>query len=358
MANNISFDTLLQEVLDKKASDLHISEGAQAMIRVDGELIPSEHASKTILTGEDSSKLCMTYCDENMRKDLEEKRELDFSFDFQNKARFRANIFFQTGYMTGAFRPIPSVIPTMEELKLPTALQELTKIPRGLILVTGPTGSGKSTSMAAMIGHINQTRGDHIITVEDPFEFVHSSAKSLVALRDVGKDTLSFVNALKYALRQDPDTVLIGEMRDYETIGAAITISETGHLVFGTLHTNTAVQTINRIIDVFPSHQQSQIRTQLSFILQAVISQQLVPKIGGGRQLVQEIMIPNHAIRNLIREEKIHQLYTSMQIGQSTTGMVTMNQSLAKAFKAGQITKESAFEFGTDYDELKKLIGA
>jgi len=235
-------------------------------------------------------------------------------------------------------------------------LKALTEKPRGLVLVTGPTGSGKSTTLASMIGHINNTRGEHIITIEDPIEFVHQSKRSLIAQREVGKDTQSFVKALKYALRQDPDVVLIGEMRDLETIGSAITISETGHLVFATLHTNTTVQTINRIIDVFPPHQQQQVRTQLSFILEGIVAQQLVPKIGGGRALIQEIMIPNHAIRNLIREDKVHQLYSSMQLGQSDSGMVTTNQSLAKAVKSELVTPEDALERCTDIEEMKKLL--
>jgi len=224
-------------------------------------------------------------------------------------------------------------------------------------LVTGPTGSGKSTTLASMIGHINQTRGEHIITIEDPIEFVHKSSRSLVAQREVGKDTNSFLNALKYSLRQDPDIVLIGEMRDKETIGAAITISETGHLVFATLHTNTAIETVNRIIDVFPSEQQTQVRTQLSFVLQGVVSQQLIPKVGGGRCLAQEIMIPTHAIRNLIREDKVHQLYSAMQLNQAETGMVTMNQSLADSFRAGIISKEDALGYCTDEEEVLKIVG-
>lgn len=357
MGFDITFETLLNEVLETKASDIHISQGAPVMLRRDGELVPTTKAPEHVLNAEEARLICHKYCDDDMVKALEEKRELDFSFDFEGKARFRANLFFQDDSVAGAFRPIPQVIPSMEDLNLPDALKKLTEKPRGLILVTGPTGSGKSTTLASMIGHINATRGDHIITIEDPIEFVHQSKKSLVAQREVGRDTKSFLNALKYALRQDPDVVLIGEMRDIETIGAAITISETGHLVFATLHTNTAIQTINRIIDVFPSSQQTQVRTQLSFILEGVISQQLAPKVGGGRQLVQEIMIPTHAIRNLIREDKIHQLYSSMQLGQGDTGMVTMNQCLAKAVKEGAISPETALDFCTDEEEMRKLVG-
>ncbi|MCP5463802.1 MAG: type IV pilus twitching motility protein PilT [Deltaproteobacteria bacterium] len=353
---NVSFDDFLEEVIERNASDIHFSEGAPVMLRVDGELRPTQKAPEHILNAEEAAALCFAYCDETMKQNLEKDRELDFSFGFREKARFRANLFYQMHSVTGAFRPIPQKIPSMEELDLPPVLKELTEKPRGLVLVTGPTGSGKSTTLAAMLGNINKERGEHIITIEDPIEFVHQSSRALVAQREVGKDTKSFVNALKYALRQDPDVVLIGEMRDIETVGAAITISETGHLVFATLHTNTAVQTINRIIDVFPAHQQTQVRTQLSFILEGVVSQTLVPKLGGGRQLVQEILIPNHAIRNLIREDKIHQIYSSMQIGQGNTGMVTLNQSLAKAVKEGKIAQESALEFCTDVDEMKKLM--
>jgi twitching motility protein PilT len=351
-----SLDQYLEEVLSVKGSDLHITAGSCVMIRVDGKLKPSQYNPGYILTPEDALKLCLSYADESMKATLNQDRELDFSFGFQNKCRFRGNIYFQMESVAAAFRPIPHAIPTMDQLGLPDVLKTLIEKPRGLILVTGPTGSGKSTTLASLINQINEHSGEHIITIEDPIEFVHTPKKSFLSQREVGKDTLKFVNALKYALRQDPDVVLIGEMRDLETVSAAITISETGHLVFGTLHTNNAIQTINRIIDVFPSHQQSQVRAQLSFILEGVVSQQLVPKIGGGRVLAQEIMIPNHAIRNLIREDKIHQLYSLMQMGQKESGMITMNQSLANSVKKGLITKESAADFCTDIEELKKLI--
>lgn len=356
MPFDVPLKKLLQEVLDTKSSDIHISAGSQVMLRHDGRLIPSKHATDVILSPEDSKKLCLAFCDEKMIAHLEKNCELDFAFSFENKARFRANVFYQLGSLAGAFRPIPQKIPTMAELGIPESIKDLADKPRGLVLVTGPTGAGKSTSLASIIGYINETRGEHIITIEDPIEFVHTSNQSLLAQREVGKDTGSFLDALKYALRQDPDVVLIGEMRDVETISAAITISETGHLVFATLHTNNAVQTINRIIDVFPSHQQIQIRTQLSFILEGIISQQLIPRIGGGRVLAQEVMIPTHAIRNLIREDKIHQLYSSMQMGQKESGMMTMNQSLAISFKKGLITREDAIGHATDEEELLKMI--
>lgn len=356
MALDFSMNDFLNEVLEVNASDLHISSGSPVMLRVDGVLHPSKMAGDVVLTDEDAERLCLQYAPQNMHDALKQDRELDYSFGYEGKARFRANVFYQMNAATGAFRPIPQIIPTMEQLGLPPILKQLTDLPRGLVLVTGPTGSGKSTTLASMIGHINRTRGEHIITIEDPIEFVHASQKSLVAQREVGKDTHSFVNALKYALRQDPDVVLIGEMRDLETIAAAITISETGHLVFATLHTNNAIETINRVIDVFPAHQQSQIRSQLSFVLQGVVSQQLVPKIGGGRALVQEIMVPNLAIRNLIREDKIHQVYTSMQVGQKDSGMITMNQALAQLAKKNIITKEDAIDHATDVEEVKKAL--
>lgn len=358
MALDKPIELFLDEVVAKKASDIHIMAGATLNLRIDGDLVPSSHCPDYILTPEDSRKLCHSIIREQDVKTLEENREFDSSFDFQGKCRFRVNLFFQLDSVAGALRPIPQMIPTMAQLGLPDILKVLTQRPRGLVLVTGPTGSGKSTSLAAMIGEINHTRAEHIVTMEDPIEFVHTSAKSVIAQREVGKDTHSFQNALKYVLRQDPDVVLVGELRDYETMSAAITISETGHLVFGTLHTNTAVQTINRIINVFPAHQQAQIRTQLSFVLEGVISQQLVPKISGGRYLAQEIMIPTLAIRNLIREDKIHQIYTSMQINQTQSQMTTMNQSLAHGVKKGHISKDEAMGFSTDLEEMKKLIGA
>lgn len=351
------FEDYLNEVFEAKASDLHISVGAPVMLRVDGDLRPSRLSPDTILSAEEALALCLECARPGMKEELEKNLELDYSFPFQDKCRFRANIFYQMGGPAGAFRPIPNRIPTMNELGLPEIFEKLVKLPRGLILVTGPTGSGKSTTLSSMIREINHMGGYHILTIEDPIEFVHQSGKSLVAQREIGKDTSSFANALKYALRQDPDVVLIGEMRDLETISAAITISETGHLVFGTLHTNSAVETINRILDVFPPHQQSQVRTQLSFVLQGVISQQLLPKIGGGRVMAQEIMVPNLAIRNLIRDDKVHQIYTSMQVGQKESGMITLNQSLAQLYKHGLITKDEAIDKATNQEEVKKLLG-
>lgn len=352
-----TLDDFLNEVVETKASDLHVCAGGNVMLRVDGSLRPSKLCPELILNKEEARVLNYTYLSEQNQKDFEEHWEFDFSFNFQGKSRFRGNLAYHLGASSGSFRPIPQVIPTMEQLGLPNSLKTLTELPRGLVLVTGPTGSGKSTTLAAMIGHINEMGGCHIITIEDPVEFVHTSKNSLLMQREVGKDTVSFTAALKYALRQDPDVVLIGEMRDRETIGAAITISETGHLVFGTLHTNSAMETINRIIDVFPPEQQTQIRTQLSFVLQGVVSQQLAPKKNGGRALVQEIMIPNLAIRNLIREDKVHQIGTSMQVGQQESGMITTNQCLASLFKKGIITKDTAVDHAANVDDLLKLIG-
>lgn len=341
-------------VLDKKASDLHVTVGMPPQLRIDGELVP---ASDRVLDADLSRQLCYEYLKPDQVKNFEKDLEIDLAIDFESRARFRVNLCFERGNVSGAFRQIPTEIPTPTQLGIPEIAMKLATKPRGLVLVTGPTGSGKSTSLAAIINEINQTRTDHIITVEDPIEFLHKSKKCLIAQREVEKDTHSFAQALRRVLRQDPDVVLIGEMRDLETIAAAITISETGHLVFATLHTNTAVQTINRIVDVFPSHQQPQIRTQLSFILEGVLSQQLVPRIGGGRALAMEILLPTLAIRNLIREEKIHQVYPIMQTGQKTTGMQTMSQSLFDLFKKGIISKEDALGYSTEVDEMKRLLG-
>jgi twitching motility protein PilT len=278
------------------------------------------------------------------------------SFGIKGLARFRANIFVQQAAVAGAFRLIPFKIRSFHELGLPPVVQELCKKPRGLILVTGPTGSGKSTTLAAMIDKINTDEHAHIVTIEDPVEFLHEHKNCVVNQREIGADTHSFKKALKSILRQDPDYVLVGELRDLETIEAALTIAETGHLVFGTLHTNGAVQTINRIVDVFPAYQQPQIRAQLSFVLEGVLSQSLVPKQGGGRAMILEVMVPTPAIRNLIREDKIHQVYSQMQLGQAKFGMQTANQSLFQALSKRFITQELALEYSSDPEELKNMI--
>ena len=340
-------------MVEKKGSDLHIGAGTPPMIRVDGEL---QNAGEGILSPHDAQTLCHEIMSQEQIMKLEEERELDFAFQIEGVSRFRANCFWQHHSVAGAFRRIPFEIFSFEQLGLPVVVKGLTEKLNGLVLVTGATGSGKSTTLATMIDAINQKDPWHIMTVEDPIEFVFEPKKSMVHQCEVARDTVSFKNALKYMLRQDPDVVLIGEMRDLETIQAAITIAETGHLVFATLHTNSAAQTIDRIIDVFPAHQQTQIRTQLSFILQGILSQQLLPKTDKGRCLALEILIPTPAIRNLIRENKTHQLYAQMQMGQQETGMTTMNQSLAALAKARTINKETALGFSPDLEELKRML--
>ena len=344
--------TLLDLVLKEKASDLHIAVDSPPQLRIDGHLHPLPMPP---YTEEDAKAVCYEPLTEEQKRKFETDRELDLSFAHGTAARFRANIYWQKDSVAGAFRIIPTKIPDSETLGLPPAAFELIKKPRGLVLVTGPTGSGKSTTLAAMLDKINASRSDHIVTIEDPIEFIHTHKKCFVSQREIGKDSKSFGESLKRILRQDPDIILVGEMRDLETIGAAITISETGHMVFATLHTNTAVQTINRIIDVFPPHQQPQVRTQLSFILEGVLSQQLIPKIGGGRALAVELLIPTYAIRNLIREDKVHQIQSQMQMGQKDSNMQTMNQSLTNLVKGQVITWENALGRSTDPEEFKRI---
>ncbi|MBI5026490.1 MAG: type IV pilus twitching motility protein PilT [Nitrospirae bacterium] len=346
---------LLKIMVEKGATDLHISTGTPPRLRVDGKLV--EMKEQPVLTPPDTKSLCYSILTDAQKHKFEEHNELDLSFGVKGLSRFRANIFMQRGAVAGAFRTIPFRIMTFQELGLPEIVNEMVKKPRGLILVTGPTGCGKSTTLAAMIDRINAERQEHIVTVEDPIEYLHSNRKCLVNQREVNADTFSFKAALKYILRQDPDVVLIGEMRDLETIEAALTVSETGHLTLATLHTNSAVQTINRIIDVFPPHQQEQIRVQLSFVLEGILAQQLITKKGGrGRALAVEILIPNPAIRNLIREDKIHQLYSMMQAGQAKFGMQTMNQSLFELYTKGLITYEDALGRSSIPEELLSMI--
>lgn len=345
---------LLQTMIEKGASDLHCTTGAAPQIRVNGHLVPLDFPP---LTPADTKQLAYSVLTDAQKNRFEEENELDFSFGLKGLSRFRGNIFIQRGAVGAAIRTIPFKIRTFEELGLPPVVTEMIKKPRGLVLVTGPTGSGKSTTLASMIDRINAERHDHIITIEDPIEFLHPHKKSVVNQREVTSDTKSFKTALKYILRQDPDVVLIGEMRDLETIEAALTISETGHLTFGTLHTNSCAQTMNRIIDVFPAHQQPQIRAQLSFVLEGVLSQQLLPKVSGqGRALAMEIMVPTPAIRNLIREDKVHQIYSSMQTGQGKHGMQTMNQSLYELYSRRQISYEEAIGRSSQADELMAMI--
>ncbi|MGE5663150.1 MAG: type IV pilus twitching motility protein PilT [Deltaproteobacteria bacterium] len=347
---------LLTLMYEKGASDLHITTGIAPTIRVDGRLQP---ISSEPLMPQDTKRLCYSILTEAQKQKFEEEWELDLSFGVKGLSRFRANIFMQRGAVAGAFRTIPFRVRTFEDLGLPPVVKDLCKKPRGLVLVTGPTGSGKSTTLGAMIDKINSERQEHIVTVEDPIEYLHPHKKCLVNQREVSADTQSFKRALKYILRQDPDVVLVGEMRDLETIEAALTVAETGHLVFATLHTNSCVQTINRILDVFPPYQQPQVRAQLSFVLEGVLSQILIPKAsGGGRALCLEIMIPNPAIRNLIREEKVHQIYSQMQVGQTKFGMQTMNQSLIAAYLRRDISLDDAVGRSQDPDEFKNLLQA
>jgi twitching motility protein PilT len=349
----VTLPELLHKVVEVNGSDLHITTKTPPQIRIHGHL---ERLELPELSSADTKQLTYSVLTDSQKKRFEETLELDFSFGIQGLARFRCNMFHQRGAVGAVYRLIPEKIRAFHELGLPPVLATLAERPRGLVLVTGPTGSGKSTTLAAMIDKINKERKDHILTIEDPIEFVHQHQGCLVNQREVHGDTQSFTNALRAALREDPDIVLIGEMRDLETVEAALRIAETGHLTFGTLHTNSAAQTINRIIDVFPSHQQSQIRTQLSLVLEGIVCQALCPKIGGGRIVSLEIMIPTPAIRNLIREDKIHQIYSAMQTGQEKYGMQTANQSLATLYQQKKITLETAMEKSSNRDELTEMI--
>jgi twitching motility protein PilT len=347
---------LLKAMVEKGASDLHITTGSPPQLRIDGKLVPLKTPP---LNPVDTKQICYSILTDAQKHKFEEESELDLSFGVKGLSRFRANIFMQRGAVAGAFRTIPFKILTFNELGLPPIVAELARKPRGLVLVTGPTGSGKSTTLASIIDKINVDRHEHILTVEDPIEYLHPHKNCVVNQREVGADTQSFKKALKYILRQDPDVVLIGEMRDLETVEAALVISETGHLAFATLHTNSAVQTINRILDVFPPYQQPQVRAQLSFVLEGVLTQNLLPKAGGtGRVLIVEVMVPNPAIRNLIREDKVHQVYSQMQVGQSKFGMQTFNQSLAVAVARRLITLEEAINRSSDAEELKNLVSS
>jgi len=350
----VNLHQLLKTMIDKGASDLHITTGSAPLLRIDGQIVPLRLPP---LTPIDTKQLMYAILTEEQKVAFEKNNELDLSFGVKNLSRFRCNIFMQRGAIAAALRAIPFRIMPFEELGLPPIVADLCNKPRGLVLVTGATGSGKSTTLATMIDKINSENRLHIMTVEDPIEFLHPHKMCLVNQREVGADTSSFKVALKYILRQDPDVVLVGEMRDLETIEAALTIAETGHLVFATLHTNSCAQTINRIIDVFPANQQQQIRAQLSFTLQGVISQTLLPRMGQpGRALAMEIMVPNAAIRNLIREDKIHQIYSQMQVGQEKYGMTTFNQSLYNLYSRRMISGEEAIGASQDPEELKNMI--
>ncbi len=351
----LSLRSLLKEMLDAGASDLHLTVGEVPKIRVDGELVDS--SIRQPLKPKDTLQLVYSILTENQKKRFETEDELDFSFGVQNLSRFRGNCYKQRGCVALAVRQIPYKISTIQELGLPPIINTLADRPRGLVLVTGPTGSGKSTTLAAMVDKINLERKAHIITIEDPIEFIHKHKNCVINQREVGADTKTFSAALKYALRQDPDVILIGEMRDLETIAAALTIAETGHLVLATLHTNSAAESVNRIIDAFPAHQQAQVRAQLAFVLEGVVTQTLVPHTRGkGRIAAVEIMICTPAIRAVIREEKIHQIYSLMQAGKKH-GMQTMNDSLQMLYIRGEVSLEEALKRSGDPNELLRAIG-
>jgi len=350
----VPLQQLLKTMVEYGGTDLHITTDSAPQVRIDGRMVPLKLPP---LEASQARWLCYGVMTDQQKHRLEEDLEVDFSFGLQGVSRFRANVFNQKGATAGVFRAIPENIRSFEQLGLPPIAQTLCDKPRGLILVTGVTGSGKSTTLAAMIDRINEVEPLHILTIEDPVEYVHHHKRSLVNQREIHADTHSFKKALRSALRQDPDVVLVGELRDLETIEAALTIAETGHLTFGTLHTSSCVQTMNRIIDVFPAHQQPQIRAQLSLVLEGVICQSLIPKaVGKGRVLALEVMIPNPAIRNLIREDKIHQVYSSMQTGQLKFGMQTFNQSLSELVLKGEITQDMAISYSSNQDELRELI--
>ena len=345
---------LLKTLVDQGGTDLHVTTNSPPQIRVDGKMIPLQAPP---MTPAETKSLVYSVLTDSQKHRFEENLELDFSFGVKGLARFRANIFFQRGAVAGALRTIPWEIKSFKDLGLPMVVQGLCEKPRGLVLVTGPTGSGKSTTLASMLDKINAERQEHIVTIEDPIEYLHAHKRCLVNQRELHADTHSFPNALRAALRQDPDVVLIGEMRDLETIESAMRIAETGHLTFATLHTNSATQTINRIIDVFPPHQQSQIRAQLSLVLEGILCQALLPRANGnGRCLSLEILVPNSAIRNLIREDKVHQIYSAMQVGQLQYGMQTFNQSLATLAIKKQVTRELAVSMSSHPDELQEMI--
>jgi len=350
----VDIKKLLKSVLAYGSSDLHLVVGSEPQIRIDKELRPLNLA---VLNAKDIEEMAYSLIEDKQKKVFEDQNELDFSFELKNIGRFRANYYRTIGGIACAFRMIPIDIPTLDEYGNPPIFKELVKKEKGLILVTGPTGSGKSTTLASMLHEINLTERRHIITVEDPVEFVHKNNKSLFSQRDVGNDTASFAAALKYALRQDPDIILIGEMRDAETIGAALTAAETGHLVFGTLHTNSAPGTINRIIDVFDGEEQAQVRAQLASSLISVISQTLIPRVGGGKVATQEILITNPAVQNQIREDKVHQIYSQMQLNQKETNMTTQTQQLIELLQKRTITKENAIKNSNRPEELIKMIG-
>jgi twitching motility protein PilT len=345
---------LLKKAYETAASDLHITSGSSPQLRIHGDLAPMEYP---VLSPPDTKRLVYSLMSDAQKHRFEEKRELDFAFGIKGLCRFRVNVFTQRGSVAAVYRKIPFEILGFDALRLPPQVKTLCDLPRGLVLVTGPTGSGKSTTLACMVDKINGERHEHILTIEDPVEFLHVHKKCIVNQREVGEDTDTFASAMRVALREDPDVVLVGEMRDLETVESALRIAETGHLTFATLHTNTAASTINRIIDVFPAYQQSQIRTQLSMVLEGILCQTLIPRVNGkGRVMAMEILIPNSAVRNLIREDKIHQIYSAMQTGQDKFGMQTFNQALLQLYLNRDISLEQAVENSSQKDELNDMI--
>ncbi|HEX7320769.1 MAG TPA: type IV pilus twitching motility protein PilT [bacterium] len=348
----VTMKQLLEEMVQRNSTDLHLTTGAPPMLRIDGELVPTNYE---ILTPELIQQLAYSVLNDQQKKKFEMEWELDFSFGIAGLSRFRGNCFQQRGSIAAAIRTIPFEIRGFKELGIPQVVQELASRPKGLILLTGPTGCGKSTTLAAVIDKVNSDRHCHIMTVEDPIEYLFRHKKAIVNQRQVGSDTKSFANALKYVLREDPDVVMVGEMRDLETIGMTLTIAETGHLTLATLHTNSAAESIHRIIDIFPSHQQGQVRSQLAFVVEGVITQQLLPKIGGGRVLAAEVLIATPAVRALIRDEKEHQIYSHIQAGQKY-GMQTMNQALYNLYAKRLITLETAFDYSPNIEEFEHMV--
>ena len=348
-----SLPQLFKTLVDQGASDLHIAAGSPPRLRLNGQIVP---LNLPPITEDESAELCFSVLTESQKKTLEQDRELDLSFNVRDLARFRGNIFYESSALAGAFRFIPIKIHSLQELGTPPSIERLCHLKRGLILITGPTGSGKSTTLAAMIDHINSNKFCRIVTIEDPIEFIHNHKNSMVNQREIGSDTNSFSKAMKSVLRQDPDVIMVGELRDLETISSALTMAETGHLVFATLHTNDAISSINRIIDAFPPHQQSQVRTQLAMTLECVVSQSLIQNTQGGRSLAMEVMAANQAIRSLVNEGKINQLYSSIQSGQSDSGMQTMNQALINLISSREITKEVALSSSSKPDELLEIL--
>lgn len=344
---------LLKFAKDRGASDIHITAGTAPGLRIDGKIV---RVKMDQLSSEDSRRICYSVLNDHQKAKFEQHKELDFSFEVKGISRFRANYYFSKNTVAGAFRQVPVKIPDFRTLGLPEYLMALTNIPNGLVLVTGPTGAGKTTTMASLLGVINKAKYGHIVTLEDPIEYLHSHGKCVVSQREIGADSNSFSRALKAVVRQDPDYCLIGELRDLEAVETALQLAETGHLVFSSLHTNSAIQTINRLVSIFPSDQQDRIRVILSFVLQGVISQKLLPSKKGGRVLAYELLLMNPGVRNLIRENKLHQLETMMQVGQKQSGMTTMNQNLFNLFKAGHITKEQAIQNSLDVESMMNIF--